>query len=199
MPSKCESKKANGKPCRNNALKNQTCCGVHKKPRKSGNFLGRMSTLMRELALDLVNCLPRTNTIEADPDVCYYCKKFLTSNSKTEDHVMNLVKESRINRLSNFSNVTVPCCRSCNSRYAKDTTKRDTFFNISDESIVYYDIDKKDEDELYETLSQIKTLMTKAQTIVNNYSFKKFTIETRNADLCKDSHRQDDHTRGRIE
>jgi len=174
MKKRCESLTLNGNQCKNNARTNEQFCSSHSKPRKSGNFLGRFSTLMREIALDTVNLLPRTNSIESDHDICYYCKRFLTSTSRTEDHVMNLVKDGRINRLSNFSNVTVPCCRSCNSKYAKDPTKRETFFNIPEEMIVYYDMEKKDEDELYDILSQIKTLMLKSQTVVNEYALKKF-------------------------
>lgn len=118
-------------------------------------FIGRYGTLMHALASDVVSKIPRSERItDADPERCYYCKEFLTKHTRTMDHVMRLVSNSSINPLTDLSPVTVPCCRTCNSRQVGQ--KVSPIFKDEDVRVRY----KLDcEAELESDLAELKSIM----------------------------------------
>jgi hypothetical protein len=162
MKQQCESFTAKGKTCNLNAKNGHIFCyrHVNNPLTTSRKFLSRHTTLVHDLAEDVANRLPRTHGCQNN--VCTYCKVILTKDNKSVDHVIRLVKNCRINPLTNLSNVTFPCCKTCNSQQQGQKIQ---IFTESDVTVRY----KLDcEDELHEGLELIKRIMTRMDRLVQN-------------------------------
>lgn len=161
MP-QCTAVTSKGSRCKHNTLSDTGMCKTHEKKRGSRNFIGRFSTLIHDAAVDIVNRLPRNWDNEAEyQNTCQYCKQTLTKDSRSKDHVMRLVTNSRISPLTNLSHVTVPCCNTCNS---SQIGQKNPVFTDSDVKIMYK-IER--EDELNEEFENLRVIMEKIQNIIN--------------------------------
>ncbi len=156
MTERCSALTTKGAQCRNNVP--CRCHGVHM---ASGKFMSRFSTLVREAAGDMTRRLPDDGSIRGDN--CYYCNSGLTKDNRSVDHVIQLVSKSRINPLTNLSNFTVPCCKTCNSRHIGQ--KNPGIFGDMLKVTKRYKFER--EDELNEKFDQLKALMQDIQTIIN--------------------------------
>jgi hypothetical protein len=159
---KCESLTSKGSECKKNARTNESYCHIHiKNPlTTSKKFLNRFPTLVHDLGEDMANRLPKIQGCQNN--TCTYCSVILTKDNWSVDHVIRLVKDSRINPLTNLSNFTVPCCKTCNSQQIGQQRPVFTEKDIT----IKYRLDC--EDEIYERLENIKLEMMRIDELVQN-------------------------------
>lgn len=161
---RCECLKPNGEQCTKKAKVGETKCHIHLRPKKpTRKFVSRISTLMHALAYDISSRISKFN-IECDETVCYYCREQLTKDTRTKDHIVNLVENSWFNKLTNLTNATVPCCRGCNSRFGKKN--KELPFQVTE----YYIFER--EEELRELVKQLKEIMYRIQEIITTSPIK---------------------------
>ena len=153
----CLTKKVT--PCKIKPKDGGKRCHVHlREPKPSRKFLSRFSTLMHGMCEDISNRLPTRHVLHCDESVCYYCKEKLNEHTRTKDHMVNLVENSWFNKLTNLTNVTVPCCRSCNQEKGKK--KVVVPLEVTEEYVF------EREDELRELVKQLKDIMCKIQELI---------------------------------
>lgn len=158
----CDCLTKKGTPCKIKPKGGGTKCHVHlREPKPSRKFLNRFSTLMHAMSEDISNRLPSKN-IECDQNVCYYCKEKLTKDTRTRDHIVNLVENSWFNKLTNLTNATVPCCRGCNQSLANSKEKKNFPFEVTEE----YTFER--EEELRDLVKQLKDILHKIQELILN-------------------------------
>lgn len=98
-------------------------------------------------------------------NTCSYCGVELTAKyTKTKDHVTNLVENKRIKQLSNVSNFTVPCCRTCNSKKGK---KNVGYMFFTESQVINFYYDKRYLDSVCD---EIETVLKKAQITADTIS-----------------------------
>lgn len=155
----CECLTKKGTPCKIKPNGENKRCHVHlREPAPPRKFLSRFSTLMHGMCEDISNRLPTSHTMKCDESVCYYCKEKLTEHTRTKDHMVNLVENSWFNKLTNLTNATVPCCRSCNQKKGKK--KVVVPLEVTEEYVF------EREDELRELVKQLKDIMYKIQALI---------------------------------
>lgn len=160
---RCQSLTSKGSECKLKVKKgyNKYCYRHFMNPlTTSRKFISRFATLVHDLAEDMANRLPKMHG--CTNNTCTYCKVQLTKDNQSSDHVIRLVKDSRINPLTNLSNFTVPCCKSCNSQ---QIGQKNPVFTDKDISVRYH-LDC--EDEIYERLEIIKREMMIIDELVQN-------------------------------
>ena len=156
----CESSTVKGTRCKNKVIKNECFCRVHvNKPlTTSRKFIMRLATLVHDLAEDISNKIGSVESATVPVCTCTYCEIELTKDNRSRDHVVRLVQNSRISPLTNLSNVTVPCCKTCNSKQIGQKNQP------QGEVSVRYKLDC--EDELNEYLDRLKHIMLEIDSLV---------------------------------
>jgi hypothetical protein len=112
--------------------------------------------------------------------ICIYCNNRSVKKSSTGDHLLPVVSNNgKKNIVTNFSNLTVPCCSECNSKkgnknwrdfieqnnYIENKEILENIQNIIDINIEYYEIDQ----EFLETSDNITSeYLQKLRTHVQN-------------------------------
>ncbi len=162
----CEALTLRGHKCKNKAKPGTNTCAKHSEtpqtPKLTKKFVGRFGTLVHDGGEDLINRLPPGKVPPGvKQDECYYCKEALTKHTRSRDHVVRMTTNCRINPLTNLSNVTVPCCRSCNSQ---QKGQKNPVFTEEDITTRY---EFEYENELNEIFDQIKVLMERGQKLIN--------------------------------
>lgn len=116
----------------------------------------RVGTVLHDLGERTAKRVPYS-MVSLVGDNCVYCSIELTKYTRTKDHVVSLIENKRIRQLSNVSNFTVPCCRSCNSKKGKKNVGSDLF---QDQKIEYFYYDG---DVLDSVCEEIENVLKKSQ------------------------------------
>jgi hypothetical protein len=147
----CEWVTVKGSRCKQHASIGKTLCHAHSKSLVPSAI--RIGTVLRDIGqwlAGIVLFMHRIKVMEIETRECFYCKKILTKENRTKDHVTNFVKDKRIKQISNISNFTVSCCDTCNSK--KGGKSFEEFHGRPIEEVlsdkienVYYDLEAVDE------------------------------------------------------